>query len=273
MAIAKEELLKDGITYVSRPPYERSYIINCTGVTVREVEIDSGKDDGVSIEISMITDSHVRANNDSYAALKSSVAFAGCFDRMVLSGDSIESSSDKNNVAKLKETVFDEYPGSICVMGNHEQFYGDIAANREYVDSVWPHDTVYYSEILKNKVMLIALDNNTGKFYPSQQEPFVRDLEYARANDLCVLVFQHIRYQGLKTEFPENVKMLDIVKSYGDVIKAVFSGHVHVDDRRDIVSEYTDKNGNNASYIIPSYTLAANGEPDFLGNVLIIKVK
>ncbi len=273
MSIIKEDMLKYGTTFVVRPPYEHSYIINSNGVTVREIEIDSGLGTDETVEISMITDSHVRPTNDSLKALCNALPFAGSFDRMVLCGDSIESSSDKNNVARLKENVWDAYPGTVCVIGNHEQFYGDIPANRAYIDSIWPHDTVHHSEVLKNKVMLVCLDNNTGTYHPSCAELLKKDIEYARSHNLCIIIFQHIVLPRLKMEFPENAEIYETVKASGDVIKAVFSGHNHVDSRTDIESECITRSGERYSVTIPNYTLAANGEPDFLGNVLVIRVK
>ncbi len=165
------------------------------------------------------------------------------------------------------------YPDTICVVGNHDQFYGDPVECRKKLDAVWPHDPYCYTKLLKEKLYIIAADDNTGEFSKKVCDSVEKELEFARSNGYPVLLFIHIAFNRLNMELGENQKMYDIIRSYADTVKAVFAGHNHVDFHEDVPSFFIDKAGNEVEKIIPLYKLQANSEPDFTGNVLFIKVR
>ena len=272
-AITKEEFF-NGATPEKEGSevYETVYRVK-SGVLVREIEIDAGLD-GESYEIAMLTDMHIRKEReDIYNAVKNAMECASFSDVIVLCGDNIESISDKAHIDILKETVWDPYPETICVVGNHDQFYGDPAENRKVLDSIWPHDPYCYTRMLGKKLMILATDNNTGSFNDDQCERVENILKDAREKGISVLLFQHIAFPGINMEIEANKKMHDIVRNYADIVKATFSGHNHVDHYSTFEGSCPCADGSEIKKDIPIYKLQANSEPDFTGNVLLIKVK
>ena len=252
--------------------YKTVYRMNESKVLVRELELDAGL--GEEITLSMLTDMHIRKErNDILCAVRNAMECASFSDLTILCGDNIESISDSEHLRILKEEVWEKYPDTICVVGNHDQFYGDAVENRKLLDSVWPHDPYCYSRVLNNKLMILAVDDNTGAFWEGLCDKIEKELSFARKNGLSVLLFVHIAFPGLNMEIEENKKTYEMVRSYADVVKATFSGHNHVDYYGEFPGFYKDADGNTVERNIPVYKLQANSEPDFTGNVLYIKVK
>ena len=274
-AKTREEYFAKGVTPEKEASsvYETVYRVNSSGVLVRELEIDASLG-GETFEIAMITDMHIRKEREDIKnAVTNAMECASFSDLTVLCGDNIECISDEEHIRLLKETVWTPYPDTICVVGNHDQFYGDPVENRKILDSIWPHDPYCYSRVLKNKLMILATDDNTGAFDDKTCEMVENELKFARENGLAVLLFQHIAFPGINMEIESNKKMYDIVCKNADIVKATFSGHNHVDDHSSFKGFFTDKNGTQIEKDIPIYKLQANSEPDFTGNVLLIKVK
>ena len=272
-AITREEYFANAVPEKEGSEvYETVYRVK-SGVLVRELELDAGLGEN-SAEIAMITDMHIRKEReDIYNAVTNAMECASFSDLVVLCGDNIESISDTAHIDILKETVWNPYPDTICVVGNHDQFYGDPVENRKVLDSIWPHDPYCYSRILNKKLMVLAIDDNTGSFNDDQCVNVEKELKYARENELAVLVFLHIAFHGINMEIEANQKMYDIVRKNADIVKATFSGHNHVDYYSTLEGSYVDADGNVIEKAIPNYKLQANSEPDFTGNVLLIKVK
>ena len=65
----------------------------------------------------------------------------------------------------------------------------------------------------------------------------------------------------------------ELILGNADIVKAIFSGHSHLDKVYSIQGSYLDEGGNTVSKAIPYYNLEACPEDDFLGNVLFINVK
>ncbi len=262
----------DGVTDELSTVYETKYRVNATDVLVREIVMDAGFGLKEPVRISMLTDMHIRDREDWIAPIKNALECAACADQIVLCGDNIESSSEPRHIEILKECVWDPYPGTICVVGNHEQFYGDISKNRAFLDSVWPHDSYYHSKVIKDKILVVAMDDNVSLFNGQQCLMLEKDIEKARKNGYKILIFQHIAFPGLNMNLGENRRMFELVKSNGDIIMAVFSGHNHVDTVSAFEGSYTNADGEAVPCEIPIYKLQANNEPDFTGNVLFINI-
>lgn len=241
--------------------YETAYILKQNGVKVREIELcGKGKK---AVTVAMITDSHLREDEGFISALKNSMECASAARQIVLCGDSIESTSNRKHVDIFRELVWKKYPGTICVLGNHELFYGDADENRAYIDKVWPHDPSYYSKVIDDSVMIIGADDNKAYFTDEQCERFEKDIEKARANGYSVLFFHHISIAGVDLSLEANERMMNSVKAAQDVISACFSGHNHAD----FFMELECENGS-----IPCYKLEACHENGSTGNVLFITV-
>ena len=169
------------------------------------------------------------------------------------------------------------------------------------LESYWHNDIYYVSEVLGDKVMLVVMDNSSvckgyGAFSDGQVRRLSADLERAREQGLCVLLFYHI---PLATENPEHTpahaepfvkgdagtaawdfsvkginstyegasgEMYRLITSNADVIAAAFCGHKHNDFCLDIRAKTQD--GSEA--VIPQYVLI--GTPYGTGNVLRITV-
>lgn len=245
------------------PVYETAYSLNKNGVKVRELEL-CGKGKG-EVTVAMITDSHLRDDEGFITALKNAIECASAAKQIVLCGDSIESTSNRKHVELLKEMVWDPYPETVCVLGNHELFYGDEADNRAHIEKVWPHDPYYYSKVLDDSVMIIAADDNKGYFVDAQCDKFEKDISFAREKGLAVLFFHHISAAGYDRTLEANDRMYNIIKASCDVITACFSGHHHVDQYKEIECD--------GGRVIPCYKLEACHENGSCGNVLFITVK
>ncbi len=272
-----------GTTAVTGNPYANTYKVDATGVTVREIEIESGNDLGTPVKIAMITDSHLgKANHDT--ALINAMECAKFSDKIVLCGDNVESASSSAHMNLINDIVFKPYPDAVAVLGNHEYFYpgsGTFDDVKKKVDELWPHDPDYHSEVINGKVLIISIDNarqtayGESKYYFSDEKAALvkQDLAFAREKGYDVLVFCHVPLASLDTTLGSTKETKELITGSADIVKAIFSGHSHLDKVYSIAGSYIDKDGNTVSTSIPYYNLEACPEDDFLGNVLFINVK
>ena len=272
-----------GTTAVTGNPYANTYKVNATGVTVREIEIESGNDLGTPVKLAMITDSHLgKANHDT--ALINAMACAKYSDKIILCGDNVEAASNSTHMNLLNDIVFKPYPDTVAVLGNHEYFYpgsGTFDDVKKKVDALWPHDPDYHSEVINGKVLIISIDNarqtayGESKYYFSDEKAeLVRsDIALAREKGYDVLVFCHVPLASLYESLGSTKETKELILGNADIVKAIFSGHSHLDKVYSIQGSYLDEGGNTVSKAIPYYNLEACPEDDFLGNVLFINVK
>lgn len=274
-----------GVTENPSTHFPNAYIVNETGVSVREITIDSGKNDGKTVQISMITDAHLNTNIPGHTqALEKALKCAAFADRMVLCGDNVESASSSGNMQLLQSVVWDNYPETICVLGNHEYFYkgsGTVDAVKEKVDALWPHDPDYYSTLVADKVLLVTVDNarqhdsDSSKYYftADKVKKLQADIDLARENGYTILFFCHVPMQSLDLKYEANEQMKNLITSSADVIKACFSGHGHTDHYTTLSASYIDENGEKVNTKIPYYRLRGCVEDDYRGHVLFINVE
>ena len=194
---------------------------NSDGVLVREVDIDSGKG-GETVEIVQITDTHLSylndkdkqdpvlmqtyndrdwlKNNGGWRNAKRCLDSAANADRIILTGDIIDYMTE-GVLEFVKKNIFDKYDNVNTVVGNHEVVKAmgedvsdaDVETRMTYIGEYFTDDVYYHSEILKNKVMIIQLDNGSdSRFWECQVDPLREDLEIARRSGLTVLLFYHI---------------------------------------------------------------------------------
>ncbi len=231
--------------------------------------------------ITMMADSHIstafRPENAQY--VENGLKYAENADMVVMLGDTIDSSTMTENVEALKETVWDKYPNNICVLGNHELTYAtDKAAQREKLEEIWPHNTVYAKKIVKDKLYLIGMDNasESYSFTEEQCELLKADIKEARENNAQIILLQHISPVALDNTLGANAKMAEILANNGDVIMGIFAGHNHIDALDYVASSYENENGNIVETSIPCYRLASSkydeAKNNYGANVLVVAV-
>lgn len=134
-------------------------------------------------------------------------------DQIVITGDALDYLS-MGGLELLRDRVWNRYPqGKVLISpGNHElvqKMQGTVeeslSAEKRYamLCENWEHDPIYTSRILRDKVMVIQMDNGLNDrdevaqphsgnlFHPEQVELLKHDLEIARQNRYVVLLFFH----------------------------------------------------------------------------------
>lgn len=113
----------------------------------------------------------------------------------------------------LKEKIWSRYPGKVLIAtGNHEMVQkmgGKVDETVSEADRFkmlkdnWEHDPIYTSRVLRDKVMVIQMDNGLNDrdevaqphsgnlFHAEQVELLKKDLELAKKNRYVVLLFFH----------------------------------------------------------------------------------
>jgi hypothetical protein len=231
--------------------------------------------------------------------------YASQGDAVVITGDVIDFMSH-GAVELTRKYIWDPYPNTLITFGNHdfERRCQDTPltpdptsyqSRYDFLQSNWNHNVYYASKIIKDKVMLIQLENGTTKFWNSQIQPLTNDLALAREKGYTVLIFYHIplctnnpeeknlypvrRNDTYTHNFCDNgvgypgttdsatVAVYDIITNNADIIDGTFCGHFHSDYKTEIIA----KNADGTDAVIPQYVLTGN--PYDGGHVLKITVK
>ena len=240
---------------------DEGVMVNTNGLTVRETNIDVGLG-GDTLEIVQISDGHVGYDPISRVRWKNCLEYAGNFDYMVLTGDLIEGLT--NALADHLKLSLKPYENVMMVLGNHEwnkasdECPEDMEGRYDKLQEYWRNDIYYSSVVLKNKVMLIQMDNSQSKFWDHQILKFQKDLNEARSKGYAVLLFVHVPlgtnnpkdksvdavYSSDIPAYSQNVNfsslkpgpsssdtntktVYEMITNSADVIKGVFSGHLH----------------------------------------------
>jgi len=214
----------------------------------------------------------------------------------------------------LKENIWDRYreaDGSVSkvmvTMGNHEYAQKvegkvdetlTIEQREAMLKDNWEHDTYYTSRVIKDKVMVIQIDNGRKTFREEQVPLLKADLQKARKNSNVVLLFYHVPLGTGNSEDTEVKSMLkgdakseirnfytgnsvmathestgvngevyELIVNNADVIAATFCGHLH----NDYYTEMMAKTADGQNQVIPQYVL--RGAPYSKGHALKITVK
>ncbi len=256
------------------------YRLGEEGLTVRETVIDTGFG-GEAVEILHLSDFHVSFGEERRQNLANALVFGKDSDFIVATGDMLDGIHE-DLLAYYRET-FAPYPHSLFCLGNHEwagvgEGFPPTADERtEALQAYWPHDVYYASRLVKDRVLLIQMDNSQAKFWDSQVPLFAADLALAREKGYTVLVFYHVPlntanpdetavpelvgYDGVehlynfcdwyKRGTPDNAegKILDLIMHNADVIRGTFCGHFHAD----IYTEFAAKTASGEDARIPQY--------------------
>lgn len=303
------------------------YQLGLNGIMVREATIDSGRG-GEPAEIVHITDIHFNKLNDkdfaennpsvmstyaqrehmkdgySRANAERCMYYGGLFDQIVITGDTIDYLT-YGAMEMVKEVIWDPYPNTLVALGNHDPVrvmgLGKDVADPTTLESRyailqenWNHDVYYASKVVKNKAMVIQMDNSQNKFWDHQLPKLKADIETARQKGYVILLFVHI---PLATNNPAETGVLEIdrnpksrhnfytegvgginstgvtrevwdtIMNNADVIRGVFAGHIH----EDYYAEMLAKTPSGEQKIIPQYVNFAAWADK--GHVLKITVK
>ena len=211
-------------------------------------------------------------------------------DLIVVTGD-LYNYYSQGNMETLKEHLFDKYSNAIATLGNHDVdrqpdnctledpvSYDELRAT---IAAGWGNDITYVSQIIKDKVMVIALDNGSSHFFAEQVPLLTADLQNARENGYVVLIFYHIplltgdpddnnmkcdsKYGNsgwsFGTEVGHNMigkysigadkEIYDLITNNGDIIYGAFCGHVH----GDYYTEIRAKTAAGEDVRIPQYAI------------------
>lgn len=313
------------------------YKVNGSGIYVREADIIAGDGDNV-IEIAQLSDFHLMALNEddekdevlvkTYAARNTdafknaeanaikSMDFGRLYDKIYVTGDATDFLS-VGSLQLLNNVLGNS--GARAAVGNHEfrkVWYGDYTDTESLEDryslleQYWPNNPYYYSEIIKEKVMCIVLNNGSGdnyeKYFAGEftyngvagtMDTFLaNDITTAKENGYTVLIFQHC---PISTGVAKDKYAVPLTYLYADhqttkdfytltgnnstdteVDKAVYS---LITENADVIKGvftghmhshfYTEikATANGADTVIPQYTLTGNFKGD--GCALKISVK
>lgn len=300
LTLPKTDLYKDAKNRVYRLG-EEGGTLNANGLTVRETDITVGLG-GDTLEIVQISDAHIGYNTVSKMRWKNCLSYAENFDYMLMTGDMIEGLT--NDLAGYYKDTLAPYDNVMMVLGNHEWIKGedscpeDMGERYKKLQSYFKNDVYYSSVVLKNKVMLIQMDNSQEKFWDHQIPKLRNDLNTARSKGYAVLLFvhvplgtnnpnehdinaiystdtpahsQHVSFVNLtpgpKSKDAASQEVYELITNSADVIKGVFGGHMH----SHFYTEICAKTPDGTDTVIPQYVShKANFDG---GHVLKINVK
>lgn len=282
-----------------------------SGMIMRELSIKAGLG-GEKVVISQLTDAHLnycneedlkdpvlastyehrtwKKDNASLGNLQNTLKEAAKdSDLMVITGDLYDYCS-QGVIETVQEHVFGKYDNILACLGNHEivrQVQGKVEDTmteeqiREILAGSWCNDIYYASQIIKNKVMIIVIDNSSSHFFAEQVPLLTADLQKAREHGYVVLMFYHIPlltgdpsdnyksadseyYTGnwsFGTEVGHNLvgahssgadkQIYDLICNNGDIIYGTFCGHVH----GDFYTEIHAKTAAGEEIMIPQYAI------------------
>ncbi|MCQ2449087.1 MAG: dockerin type I repeat-containing protein [Clostridia bacterium] len=280
------------------------YRLGKGGIMVREVEIDSGKG-GAPITFAFFSDCHIKDEKPA-GNVAECLAYADNFDQIIIGGDMIEEYPYLNilttNFAPYTDKLTAVLGSHETFDYSHK--YGALEDRYAALSAVWPNNVYYASKVIDNKVMMIQMDNSQSHFWDSQIAQFSADLATARANGYTVLLFIHEpvsvgdtaqkkvaalytsperqdlvapyaagidfnQYVGGKpaSDTAADTAIHNLITNNGDLIKAVFTGHLHADFNTRIKA----KTAGGADTWIPQYTSCAASNDN--GHAIQITVK
>lgn len=305
------------VTLVSgntKTPNKCIYKIDESGVFVRFISINALKE-GDPVNILHTTDFHFNKVNDKDIAennpcvestrkvrkayadeitlpnTKKVLSYADKFDAVAITGDNIDYLT-WGSLEMMREYVFEPLGNKVIAsIGGHDTTRlmetgtpadpTTLQSRYDIIQSYYPHNIVYSNMLVKNRVMLIQMDNGSGPYIEEQLNKLQKDIEKARKENLVILIFQHEPFATGKTEdsrvmsitgsskenFYRSMKggskannggatkeVYNLITSSADVVKGVFCGHLHDDFYTEIKASYIN-NGDKVETTIPQIVL------------------
>lgn len=319
-------------TIYGSPDEPNGYVYCYTGGPyVRDVTIKSRKPGTDPVEIVQTSDTHFNLVNEldeqeknpsvmstkenrkwlaggqAVTPVRKSLDYAKYADQTVVTGDILDYLSHGCKQLTI-ENLFRLDTDILACLGGHDitrVMEGTVADSSSYESRIdilrefWPHDVYYKSKVIKDKVMCIALDNGSSKFWDEQIPQLEADIKRARENGYVILIFEH---EPLSTRNPDEtavvplsgdkndsenfsnafmgregssgatLEVYNLITQNADVVRGVFCGHWHNDYYSEIIASYTDENGNKIDTVIPQYVSTATVY-DNVGHVIKITVE
>ncbi len=295
------------------------YSLEETGQMILEINIKTNLG-GETVEISHLTDIHINYcenadfednetaytyqkrvwlnNADSLLSLERSLQVADYFDQTVITGDILDFLSVGARNLTIKH-IFEHDSEIICTLGGHDLkkqiqtgLPEQLSLEERYniVKSFWCNDVTYCSKTLKDKVIIVALDNSQGKYYKEQIPLLKGDIEKARKENKIILIFQHepvytsnsedsdvkpiwakqkenYNFLNLGCGHPESdiatKEMYNLICENADIIKGVFCGHLH----EFFYTEVKTKNGYIPQFVCPANPY--NNRVGIVGRIIV----
>lgn len=314
------------------------YELGNTNIHIREAEFDSGKNDGETVEIIQLTDVHFNTLNErDYADANPTVLSSAekhtagnngshveravmCmeyankfYDQTVITGDNM-SFQTWGGIEQIKEKLWGMDPSALITLGNHDMMQRmqgiypettELESRYSTLQENWRHDVYYTSRVIKEKVMVIQMDNALSYYTEYQAEKLAADIEKARENGYIILIFQHVpivtnnpkyseirplhtsdssivynfsanadangnRFDGIRTNRNDvTTKVYNLITQNADVIKGLFCGHYHNDFYCEVIA--TEKDGTET--VIPQYVVSSTAYDSGIGHAMKITVK
>lgn len=305
------------------------------GLNIWDVTIDAGV--GEEVYIGLISDVHLNycnaedmedadpvlmstyknrkwcANGETVPKLRRCIDMLSDADRIVANGDIMDYLS-KGCMELIEKELWVKVPDVIANVGGHEfciRMQGEVEEVLSYEERVeiirnfWRQDIDYVSSLVKDRVLLIAMNDDRATLTAKQRDLLEADLNNARDNGYTVLIFVHEPFRtcnpaedifeedrallvGDGSGFPKRFfdgytrgnKMVgaeecdevtnsvyNLIVNSADVIKAVFGAHFHSDIYTEIIAK--TKDGEEA--VIPQYIHTATAYDN--GHLMRISVK
>lgn len=301
------------------------------GVFVREIWFRSNKRDTLPVEIVQLNDTHYNLINDRDEAeqnpavmstklyrkwlaggsskwvVRKALAFARYADLTIVAGDVLDFLSWGCRQLTTEELFRSDVTLMAC-LGGHDttrQMQGKVgdpspyATRRAWLQEFWPHDIMYASKVLRDKVICVVMDNGASRFWKGQIEPLKADIAKAREHGWIMLLFMHEpictrnpqetavkwirqndpsivdfcnRLVGHPKSNADTLAVYDLITHNADVVKGVFCGHQHSDFYAEIIGSYVDAEGKTVPAKIPQI-VATGTVYDNTGHVVKIIVE
>lgn len=320
------------ITITGSPDDLRTWIyrLEDNGLFVRETVIDSGKNDNNTVQIVQLSDLHINYFNERdlldeelsltkqyrkwnadaacIPAIQKGLEYAMSFDQTMITGDTLDFLSE-GAIELMHKYIWDVDPDAMIALGGHElvkqmqtgvEDKTPLEERREILKRAWKHDIYYTSKVIKDKVMVVQLDNGNHEYFAGQVEKLAEDIKLAREKGYIILIFQH---EALSTGNPEDVskecfreydgkyrnfydkcigyderdnevtrEMYHLITENADVIRGLFCGHYHSAYYTEVKGSYIDENGERREAYIPQPVLTPSAYDEYAGQVMKITV-
>lgn len=308
------------------------YSLDDSNIRIREAVFDSGKG-GEPAEIIQLTDVHFNALNeqdyiDNNPTVISSyekhtagqngthleravrcMEYANMYyDQTIITGDNM-SFQTWGGIQQIKEALWGADPSAMITLGNHDMMQRmsglypettSLESRYSTLQENWRHDIYYSSRVIKDKVMVVQMDNSLSYYWEGQAEKLAADIEKARENGYIILIFQHVPLMTNNSEYSEvrpmitnddtivydysvndgfdgirtnrddvTTEVYNLITSNADVIKGLFHGHYHLD----LYSEVKATEPDGTETVIPQYGANTTAYNSGVGSALKITVK
>jgi hypothetical protein len=170
-------------------------------LTVLETTLDIGLGEGNELSVMQFNDTHLSKDKpQTFANWNACIDYVqDNADYFVANGDLVDT-LNTTTLGFVQEQL-SIYDNCMAVMGNHEWF-PKPCEDGEYdtIQQYWKNDVYYSSVVLKDKVMLISMDNSrfdstdntVAAFTADQLDKLTADLTTARTKGYAVLLFVHV---------------------------------------------------------------------------------